>query len=490
MATPLRHRVTLVLVVALGAAGCTSSDDGGTSAGAAATGTADTAASSAPGAPTQGRCTATAAPPDGEPVVVSVWSGMRGRPGETLEEIVVDFNARSTGVQINLRLLDNTAAVAEEVLAAEPSERPVLALMDSVVLGAVAAADVGTPIQACLDEAATGAPDPTEDMVPLALATYRWHDQQLALPFGASTLVLFFDRERFREAGLDPDDPPQTLDELRAAAETLISSGTVPRGLVVDDATVGNWTIRQWAAQTGQDLLAPANGSETFPTDALIDTPATHEWMEWLQGMLRDGLATDIGPNPSGADGLLAALDPETPAAMTVTTCAAIGEVIRVGEAGVYDLERLGVAELPGPGSGGMVGGSGLWITTKDPTLAAAGWEVIQALVGAEAQARLAGATGYLPVTHAALDEPELIEAWREHPQLRIGYDQAIDTPVSTATIGMISQIERELVAVIDDAAIRVVDGADVNEALATAQELAQGLLDAAAVVSSGQSGP
>jgi hypothetical protein len=54
----------------------------------------------------------------------------------------------------------------------------------------------------------------------------------------------------------------------------------------------------------------------------------------------------------------------------------------------------------------------------------------------------------------------------------------------------MISQIERELVAVIDDAAIRVVDGADVNEALATAQELAQGLLDAAAVVSSGQSGP
>jgi sn-glycerol 3-phosphate transport system substrate-binding protein len=477
----------MTLVMLAVAASC--STDDGTSAG--------TAASAAPSTPTDlpvaepgRRCTAPAAPAGGQPIVVSVWSGMRGRPGETLEAIVADFNARSTDVQIDLRLLDNTARVAEQVLAADPSERPVLALMDSVVLGAIAAAGIGTPVEACLDEAPAGAPDPTAGMVPLALATYRWRDQQIALPFGASTLVLFYDRQRFREAGLDPDDPPQTLDELRAAAETLISTGTVPRGLVVDDATVGNWTIRQWAAQTGQELLAPANGSQDTATSALIDTPATHEWMEWLQGMLRDGLATDIGPNPSGADGLLAALDPETPAAMTVTTCAGIGEVIRVGEAGVYDLERLGVAELPGPGTGGMVGGSGVWITTQDPTLAAAGWEVIQVLVGATAQARLAGATGYLPVTHDALDEPGLIDAWREHPQLRVGYDQAIDTPVSTATVGMVSPIERELVAVIDDAAIRVVDGADVDEALATAQELAQGLLDAAAVVSSGQSGP
>jgi sn-glycerol 3-phosphate transport system substrate-binding protein len=137
-----------------------------------------------------------------------------------------------------------------------------------------------------------------------------------------------------------------------------------------------------------------------------------------------------------------------------------------------------------------MVGGSGVWITTQDPRLAAAGWEVIQVLVGATVQARLAAATGYLPVTRAALDEPELIEAWRQHPQLRVGYDQTLDTPVSTSTIGMISRIERELVAVIDDVAIRVVDGADVDQALATAQELAQGLLDAAAVMSPGQSGP
>jgi sn-glycerol 3-phosphate transport system substrate-binding protein len=486
MARPFRRCASVALAGLLAVTACSSDDD--TSVGAGTTTgpsvTEGTASGAAPGA----RCTAPAVPAGGAQVVVSVWSGMRGRPGETLEAIVADLNARSDTVEIVLRLFDNTAVVGEAVLAADPSERPAVALMDSVVLGAIAAAGVGTPVQACLDEAA-GEPNTAADMVELALATYRWRDEQYALPFGASTLVLFYDREHFREAGLDPDDPPQTLDEVRTAAETLIGSGAVSRGLVVDDATVGNWTIRQWAAQTGHELLAPDNGTEAFATEARIDTPATREWLEWLQGMIRDGLATDIGPNPSGADGLLAALDPQAPAAMTITTCAAIGEVIRFGESGVYDLTRLGVAELPGPGRGGMVGGSGAWITTEDPGLAAAAWEVVQALTGASAQARLAGDNGYLPVTHAALDEPELVEAWTAHPQLRVGYDQVVGTPVAAATVGMVSRIERELVAVIDEIAIRVVDGADVVEALTAGQALAQDLLDAAGEVGA-QSGP
>lgn len=488
MARPLRRCIVVTLLVPLGAVAC-SADDLQSTDGSTVASSGSLASSGPPPEPEPvARCTASAVAEGAEPVVVSVWSGMRGRPGEMLQAIVADLNARSDTVEIELRQFENTGLVADAVLAADPSERPVLALMDSVVLGAIADAGIGTPVQACLDEAPDGAPDPTDDMVALAAATYGWHGTQYALPFAASTLVLFYDRARFTEAGLDPDDPPQTLDEVREAAQILISTGTVPRGLVVDDATVGNWTIRQFAARTGQELLAPANGVDGPATDALIDTPATREWMEWLQGMVLDGLASDIGPNPSGADGLMTALDPDNPAAMTVTTCAAIGEVIRLGEAGVYDLDRLGVAMLPGPGSGGMVGGTGLWITSADPDLAARGWEVIRALVGASAQARLAAGTGYLPVTTAALGQAELADAWRRHPQLRVGYDQVLATVVSTATVGMVSPIEQEIVPIIDAAASRVVDGTDAVAALSNADELVQGLLDAAGVVA--QPGP
>lgn len=55
---------------------------------------------------------------------------------------------------------------------------------------------------------------------------------QYGLPFAASTRLLFYNRELFDKAGLDPDSPPESWDELKQAAKALKSSGVkVPYGL-------------------------------------------------------------------------------------------------------------------------------------------------------------------------------------------------------------------------------------------------------------------
>ena len=43
------------------------------------------------------------------------------------------------------------------------------------------------------------------------------------IPFQRSTIVMYYNKDAFREAGLDPDKPPATWDELVAAGKMLVS---------------------------------------------------------------------------------------------------------------------------------------------------------------------------------------------------------------------------------------------------------------------------
>lgn len=49
-----------------------------------------------------------------------------------------------------------------------------------------------------------------------------------ALPITIQGFVVYFNKERYREAGLDPENPPQTWDELVSACEAIEEAGEVP----------------------------------------------------------------------------------------------------------------------------------------------------------------------------------------------------------------------------------------------------------------------
>ena len=77
--------------------------------------------------------------------------------------------------------------------------------------------------------------------------------------------LLLYDRRAFQRAGLDPDDPPATLDEVRAASRAAGGQrGATGTGLVVDTEleSGGSWFVEQWAAQAGEPSLLPANGRD------------------------------------------------------------------------------------------------------------------------------------------------------------------------------------------------------------------------------------
>ena len=71
-----------------------------------------------------------------------------------------------------------------------------------------------------------------------------------------------------------------------------------------------------------------------------------------MQQLMHDGLAVNVGDNPSGQDVLLKMADPAEPAAMGITTSAGLGTVISVTDAGLIPgitSSDIGVGPMPGP---------------------------------------------------------------------------------------------------------------------------------------------
>src|SRR5690606_38993583 len=60
---------------------------------------------------------------------------------------------------------------------------------------------------------------------PQILNFYTVDDMLWSVPWNTSNPLLYYNKDIFREAGLDPDNPPRTFDEMLAACETLMSAG-------------------------------------------------------------------------------------------------------------------------------------------------------------------------------------------------------------------------------------------------------------------------
>ena len=80
------------------------------------------------------------------------------------------------------------------------------------------------------------------DFLPRIISYFTVEGTQYAMPFNNSGPVLFYNKKAFTAAGLDPEKPPTTLDEVRAAAEKLKANGVeAPLGLKTEPGYFEHW---------------------------------------------------------------------------------------------------------------------------------------------------------------------------------------------------------------------------------------------------------
>jgi len=251
--------------------------------------------------------------------------------------------------------------------------------------------------------------------MPAYLKSARVDGHLWAVPFQRSTAIMYYNKQAFEEAGLDPEKAPMTWDEMVAMAQSLTikdSAGQVTRWGVGIPTTVGavQWLFTALAAQNGA-VLMNEEGTKTYLTDEkVVDT------LEFLvklsQGDSHPNGVYEWGTAPN--DFMAGRV------AMIWHTTGNLGNIRRNAPF------PFAIAPLPGnPKPASVLGGGNLYIF-KDATeeQKAAAFKFIQYLTSDEVLADWSIQTGYVAPRDGSWQTEAMQNYVKEVPQALIARDQ------------------------------------------------------------------
>lgn len=293
------------------------------------------------------------------------------------------------------------------------------------------------------------------DFYPAFLANSQTDGKTYSIPFQRSTIVLYYNKEMFKKAGLNPDQPPKTWDEMREAAKKLTHDGTW--GLEIPVTGFSYWMLQTFALQNGQNLMTQDGKKVMF------NTPEVKEGMQyWADLALKDKVmpegATDWGTVPSDF------LEGKT-AMMYHTT----GNLSNVKKNAKFD---FGVTFLPMKKSYGSPTGGGNFYIFKDISKEKqeAAWEFVKFMTESERAAQWSIDTGYVAVRKSSYDTEVMKKYTSEFPAALVARDQLehADAELSTHNNGKVMKALSDQVQAVLSGSISPADG------LSKAQEEAE----------------
>jgi len=414
------------------------------------------------------------------PVQLNMWLGLTGPLADQMRQLADAYNASQSKVHVSM-IEASYQQTIDKYLQSSQSNRPDLVQMPEYMVQTMVDTRSTVPAEACLKSSGYD----TSAFLPTLLDAFATQGVKWSMPFNISNPVLFYNKKSFAAAGLDPNKPPVSLDDVRADSEALVNSGAAKYGLALDSNfdSGGGWYLEQWFAKAGQFYADNQNGRTARATKVLYDNETGISLLTFLQSMLKDGLAVNVGDNTSGFDNLLKLGDKDAPAAMTIATSAAIGPVLAVLKSGQFPqftVDDLGIAPMPGPDGkpGALVGGASLCIVdTGDDARTAAAWDFTTYLTSAQVQSQWASETGYLPVRTDAQTLDPLQTTWATDPRFKVPYDQLLSAPDVPTSVGPVVGPLLEVRTVTAQGVAAIFGGADVASTLANAAAQADALI-------------
>jgi sn-glycerol 3-phosphate transport system substrate-binding protein len=371
--------------------------------------------------------------PAGGTVSIDLWHAETAANQDTLQRLVSRYNASQDEVKVQAFFQGTTEETLAKLLASlDSGQVPAIALVVEADTQTMIDSGAVAPMQDFVDREDYDLSDLNETLV----RSYTTEDKLWGMPFSAATGLLYYNKVAFREVGLDPERPPKDLEELRQYSEKILkrdSSGNVVRsGIAID---VRDW-IRFVLAEHGDLFVDNNNGYDGRATKVLFDNDTGRWFFQWWHDMVDEGLAFNVGRNPTYADGFLAILSGRV--AMTFSYSAALRSVVDALGAGAKGVE-IGVGALPGvPGGTGasLLINRGLWILNLRPEAEQeAAWKFIKWLMEPEQQAEWFAGTGYLPVNHLAVDLPAAKDVIAQYPLFQVPLDLYLNSPTTPASL-------------------------------------------------------
>jgi len=241
----------------------------------------------------------------------------------------------------------------------------------------------------------------------------------ISIPFQRSTMIMYYNKDAFKEVGLDPNKPPKTWAELVEYSQKLTkvgADGNVQRygvGLALNSGSA-QWGFTGFALQNsknGENLMSDDGKQIYFNTPENVE--ALQFWcdLQTKYKVMQPGIVqwTDLpGQFLSGK------------VAMIYHTTGNLGNISKNA---TFD---YGTAFLPGNKRQAAPTGGGNFYISKgiSPERQKAAWEFIKFATSTERAAQWSIDTGYVATRTSALETPQMKEYYANLPQARVAFEQ------------------------------------------------------------------
>jgi sn-glycerol 3-phosphate transport system substrate-binding protein len=418
------------------------------------------------------------ATPAAGPVEISFWHSEVASNLDAIQGLARRFNAEQDEVEVKMAFQGNDEETMLKFMASLGSgDVPAIIYLAEVDAQRVMDSGAARPVQEFIDREEYDLSDLDEK----AIQYYTVDGQLHGMPFSIAVPLLYYNKLDFLEVGLDPEQPPGDLEEVREVSQKLVkrdSHGNVLRaGIALD---IDPWYFELILAEHGDLYVNNGNGREGRATEAVFDSSTGQAFFRWWHDIVEEGLGANVGRNPGGDAALLAMGVGR--ASMSFASSQALRSVVDVLERGGMDVE-LGVVGQPGvPGGTGLVGvySRGLWILKGRPEAEQeAAWKFIKWLLEAEQQAEWYAGTGLLPVRLSAYDLPAAQSVVAEYPHFAVPVELVLETPSTQESLGPLLGPIRDVREVVATAIEETVVGSkDPIEALEDAAVEASDIIE------------
>jgi len=346
-----------------------------------------------------GAATVALAAPAPRVTVIHFWHAMDGALGEQVDEIVAGFNASQPEYRVKAVYTgsyDETLALG--IAAHTEGNAPnILQVLDVGTASMMAARNVYRPAYQVLARAGVKL-DSSAFIAPVASYFADANGRLLAFPFNTSTPVLYYNKDAFAAAGLDPEAPPRTWYDVQERALKLYEKQAAPCGITT---TWPGWIMMENVlALHNEEFATRNNGYDGPDAELAFNTKLAMRHVALLSSWVKGRLFFYTGRRDEGERRFIAG-----ECAMLTSSSASYAKIRRDARFG------FAVAPLPyyddfkGAPYNTLMGGAGLWAMSGKTAIEERGVARFFAfLARPEVQAAWHQRTGYLPVSHAAYE--------------------------------------------------------------------------------------
>ncbi len=368
------------------------------------------------------------------------WHAMTGVNAEEINRLAKAFTASQADVEVQPVFKGGYADVLTAAIAAwRAGQAPHLVQIFEVGTGSMLAAGPATKQVWKLAEETGVTFDPAA-YLPGVRGYYSLTDGRLAsMPFNSSTSVMWYNKDAFTAAGLDPDKAPATWPEVVTATRAIKAKIGTPEMGDVKFPMTSSWLIwaqlEQFSAMHDLPFASKSNGFEGLDAELRFnDAPRVKHW-DRLLGMAKDGLY-EYG----GRDNIPDALLYSGKAAIGFGSSASRGQVAASAKF------KWAEAALPidpdvNPNPiNSIIGGASLWTMTakqRTPAEYKAVANFLKFLGTPEQDAHFHQTTGYVPVTFGGFEQSKKDGYYDRQP--------GADIPIAQLARGTVTSNSRGL---------------------------------------------